>query len=271
VTRFTAVDAAADPSFFATFLDHASRNRSIVAAKPLMIEQLRLRDGAHALDVGCGVGDDAFDLASRVGPAGRVAGVDVSTAMIDEARRRASGRNLPVTFETADAQALPFADATFDAVRTERMLMHVPDPNRALAELVRVLRPGGRLAVLDMDWDSQFCDSPDRPTSRLVARALSDGIRNGQIGSALPRLFREHGLDDVSVTFHTVTIDLVIARMMLGGPIERAVQAGTLAQADVDGWWAALQQAERDGTLLYGFTAFIVAGTKRQAHAGRTS
>lgn len=259
---FTAVDEAADPSFFARFLDYAKQSSGIVAAKPIIIDGLRLKGGERVLDVGCGVGDDVFDLASRVGPSGHVTGVDLSASFIEEARRRAERRNLRVAFDVGDSQEMQFADGTFDAVRTERMLMHVPDPERAFAELVRVVRPGGRLAVFDMDWDSQFCDSPHRDVSRTVARALSNGIRNGQIGSALPRMFRQHGMADISVIFHTVTIDLEIARMMFGDHVKRAVETGVLSAADADLWWTDLERADREGTFLYGFTSFIVAGTK---------
>jgi SAM-dependent methyltransferase len=77
--------------------------------------------------------------------------------------------DLPVTFEVGDAQALRFPDYSFDAVRTERMLMHVPDSQLALCEMARALRPGGRMSVHDFDWETQFCDSPYKETTRKIA------------------------------------------------------------------------------------------------------
>jgi ubiquinone/menaquinone biosynthesis C-methylase UbiE len=77
--------------------------------------------------LGCGLGDDTFQIAERVGATGRVTGVDVSASMIDEAERRAATRGMPVNFEVGDSQALRFTDGTFDGVRAERMLMHVPE------------------------------------------------------------------------------------------------------------------------------------------------
>lgn len=89
-TLFTAVDQTGDPTFFARFLDGANRNTAIMASKARIIDGLRLRGTERVLDVGCGLGADAFDLAARVGAAGHVTGVDMSESLIDEARRRAS-------------------------------------------------------------------------------------------------------------------------------------------------------------------------------------
>src|SRR5215831_15825212 len=127
VTDFTTVDSSKDPEFFLRFLDAANKNPSIVTIKRIILDGLRLRNGGRVLDLGCGLGDDTFQIAERVGERGRATGVDVSNSMIDEARRRAETRGLPVDFEVGDSQALRFGSGTFDGVRTERMLMHVPD------------------------------------------------------------------------------------------------------------------------------------------------
>jgi len=100
-----------------------------------------------------------------------------------------------------DAQKLSFPDDSFDAVRTERMLMHVPDAEKALSEMARVLRRGGRMAVLDFDWETQFCDSPYKETTRKIALSFCDNMKNGWIGLRLPRMFREVRLKDVTVSF----------------------------------------------------------------------
>ena len=133
------------------------------------------------LDVGCGKGADAFEMADLVGTGGFVTGVDFSESLIAEAIRRAAGRSLPPTFRVGDAQALEFPNIAFDAVRSERMLMHLPVPPRALAEMARVLRPGGRIAVQGFDWESQFCDSRYQDTTRKIALSFCDALKNGWI------------------------------------------------------------------------------------------
>lgn len=262
VTHFTSVDQTADPAFFLKFLDEANKLPGAIAWKPIILDSLRLQPGAHVLDIGCGVGADAFDLADRVGPSGHVTGVDVSASLITEASRRAVGRNLPVTFEVGDGQALRFVDHTFDAVRTERMLMHVLDPQQALAEMIRVLRPGGRMAVHDFDWETQFCDSPYKDVTRKIALSFCDGIKNGWIGRCLPRLFKERGMTGVSVSFHTITVTYDFLQLLLGGHIARVVRAGDLSEREANLWWTYLARADAQGTFLYGFTAFVVSGIK---------
>lgn len=262
VTDFTAVDSSKDPQFFSRFLDAANRNPNIIASKPVILEGLRLRNGARVLDLGCGLGDDTFQIAERVGASGHVTGVDVSATMIDEARRRAEGRGLPVDFEVGDSQALAFDTGTFDGVRAERMLMHVPDAERAIAEMTRVLAPGGRISVFDMDWETQVCDSPHNETTRKIALAFCDGMKNGWIGRRMPRLFKAHGIADVAIKTTTIFISYEFLTLMLGGHVAHLHDTGVLSRVEANQWWTSLADANRDGTFLYGFTAFIVSGTK---------
>lgn len=262
VTHFTSVDHTADPSFFRHFLDEANKLPGAIGWKNLILDGLRLQPGTKVLDVGCGIGTDALELVALVEPDGLVTGVDFSESLIAEAAQRGADRGLPVKFEVGDAQALRFADSSFDAVRTERMLMHIPDPVTALLEMARVLRPGGRMVVHDFDWESQFCDSPFKETTRKIALSFCDGMRNGWIGRCLPRLFREVGMTDISVTFRTITVPYEFLQLLLGGHIARAVDTGIVSEKEADQWWTHLAHANAVGTFLYGFTAFVVAGVK---------
>ena len=117
ITRFTAVDRQGDPGFFITFLDAGNALEDIKSVKRVMLAQLELCDGVSLLDVGCGTGDDVRDLAQLVGPRGRVVGVDVSGAMIAEAKKRHATSELPVEFVEGDAQDLTFPEASFDRCR----------------------------------------------------------------------------------------------------------------------------------------------------------
>jgi ubiquinone/menaquinone biosynthesis C-methylase UbiE len=223
VTHFTTVDHPSDPGFFLRFLDAANAMPGVAEWKLAILDALRLEPGMKALDLGCGVGTDAFDLAERVGSKGHITGVDFSESLIAEAIRRAAIRRLPVTFEVGDAQSLSFSDDAFDAVRTERMLMHVPDAEKALSEMARVLRRGGRMAVLDFDWETQFCDSPYKETTRKIALSFCDSMKNGWIGRKLPRKFREAGMKDVAVSFRTILRNYDFLQLLLGGHIVRTV------------------------------------------------
>ena len=114
-------------------------------------DRAALGPGDAALDVACGTGDLAFELASRVGPDGHVIGSDFSERMLDLAREKATGRpGAPVRFEWADALALPYDDAAFDAVTVGFGVRNFADLGLGISELTRVLRPGGRLVILEI-------------------------------------------------------------------------------------------------------------------------
>src|SRR6266700_3349201 len=111
----------------------------------------RMQPGDAVLDVGCGTGTLAMEVARRVGRAGRVAGVDPGTQQIARARAKAARRNLPIEFQIGVIEQLAFPDRSFDVVLSTLMMHHVPAPlkRQGLAEIARVLKPGGRLVIAD--------------------------------------------------------------------------------------------------------------------------
>ena len=118
--------------------------------RAITVAETRLPRGGSALDVATGTGDLAFALARVAGPRGRVVGVDFTAAMLDLARRKIDGAAPAPEFMHADALNLPFPDASFDAVTIGFGLRNVADVPRALSEMRRVLRPGGRMTCLEV-------------------------------------------------------------------------------------------------------------------------
>lgn len=113
-------------------------------------DRAELAPGDSVLDVCCGTGDLAFELAGRVSPDGRVIGCDFSEPMLDLAREKAERREAkPVRFEWADALQLPYDDKQFDAVTVGFGVRNFADRDRGLGEMSRVLKPGGRLVILE--------------------------------------------------------------------------------------------------------------------------
>jgi ubiquinone/menaquinone biosynthesis C-methylase UbiE len=130
--------------------DYEALWRSRLApAHAALLEAARLAPGQKVLDVACGAGAITLRAAAAVGPAGQATGVDLSGRMVEAARIRTATGGGPANlrFERMDAEALELPTAAFDAVLCSLGLMYLPDPERALAEMRRVLRPGGRLAL----------------------------------------------------------------------------------------------------------------------------
>src|SRR4051795_1948399 len=133
-------------------------------------DRAELRPGDAALDLCCGTGDLAFELARRVGADGRVVGCDFSEPMLELARRKAFERGAAqVRFEWADALELPYEEESFDAVTVGFGVRNLVDLERGIAEMVRVLKPGGRAVILEIT-------QPTRPPLSLFYSLWFDRI-----------------------------------------------------------------------------------------------
>ena len=152
LSRFSSADSGTGQGTLVAFLEAHKTLPRLMSAKSAMLGELRLEHARSVLDVGCGLGDDVILMARRLPPGGKATGVDASYAMTSQAERRARGLGLNVCFQTGDAASLPFADGSFDACRAERLLIHVPGPQRVIAEMTRVTRPGGRIAAWNPTW-----------------------------------------------------------------------------------------------------------------------
>lgn len=108
-----------------------------------------VRAGSSVLDCATGTGDLALAFKRAVGPSGRVVGTDFNADMLSYAPAKAQQRGLDVAFEVADAMHLPYADATFDAASISFGIRNVDDPRVALADMARVVKPGGKVVVLE--------------------------------------------------------------------------------------------------------------------------
>jgi arsenite methyltransferase len=174
----------------------------VVEQRRDVLRQLAPAAGERVLDIGSGPGLLAGELAAAVGPTGRVCGVDPSADMLALARARdLPTGSAPVEYLTAGAQQLPYPDDTFDLAVSTQVMEYVPDVAAALAEAYRVLRPAGRLLLLDTDWDSivWHCRDAGRMRRVLAAwdqhlvdpylpRTLTGGLRGAGFAVAAPRV-----------------------------------------------------------------------------------
>lgn len=264
-TGFRQVDRTTDPDSFMHYLRTVSALEFSQARKRHTFELLQVQKGHQVLDVGCGLGDDVVALAQLVGSHGRVVGVDSSEAMISEARRRTEGLNLPVEYRVGDAHSLDFADNTFDGCRAERIFVHLDNPRQALREMIRVVRRGAPVVVLDPDFGTLAVNSEDRAVTRTILNFLCDSLRNGWMGRCLPALFQEAALTDVAVFADTAILtDYALANEIwrLRETAERAQEAGVISAAQAASWLGELERASQAGRFFGAITVFVVSGRK---------
>lgn len=155
---------------------------------------LGLAPGDRLLDVGCGLGEAALALAQDLGDDGEVVGVDASESMLRVARANAATARCRVRFTVGDAGSLDEPDGSFDAARSERTLQWLTDPAAAVAEMVRVVRPGGRVSLIDTDWSTFAIDVGDDELARLVRDGMrTERNRPSNVGGRLHDLVRAAG------------------------------------------------------------------------------
>jgi ubiquinone/menaquinone biosynthesis C-methylase UbiE len=149
------------------------RDRNAATFLPFLVPHLR--QGIDVLDAGCGVGSIALDVAPRVAP-GCITGIDMDAGQIDAARQTARERSIEnAEFRTGSVYELPFEDASFDVVYANAVLFYLREPERALAEMRRVLRRGGLAAVSDDDLGT-IVTSPESAPLELAARLFERSV-----------------------------------------------------------------------------------------------
>ncbi|NJO08830.1 MAG: methyltransferase domain-containing protein [Leptolyngbyaceae cyanobacterium SL_1_1] len=255
------------PESFINYLDTATAQAEMQRYKQKTYDLLAAAPGTYLLDVGCGTGEDAVALARRVGSSGKVIGLDCSASLIQEARRRVDSEDLPVTLQVGDVHRLEFADDSFDGCRADRLFMHLADRRQALAEMIRVTRPGGRILVREPDWDTLVVDHPQRDLTRqILHRHFDHAIRHSASGGELYRLFRQAGLERVAVadTSTLILTDFSTANRLYGLEDAAAHTKEQLPELSlqISAWLADLQQADGKGTFFSAVTGFTVVGCK---------
>ena len=199
------------PGTAPAWLTAVSALSEVLAYKAHSYELLKLEPGTALLDVGCGVGNDARALAPRLAPGGHVIAVDGDPQMIAAAQSQQAAPApsalpaAPIQFLCAPAERLPIDDATVDVVRMDRVLQHVQSPQQVLAEVRRVLRPGGRVVLVEPDWGmiaiypASSGDGDDDSTLSAILRHATSSVAHPLIGRQLRALLCDAGYADVAV------------------------------------------------------------------------
>ncbi|MEO1058291.1 MAG: methyltransferase domain-containing protein [Actinomycetota bacterium] len=216
--------------------------------------------GDSLLDVGCGLAEESIRLATRH-PALAVTGLDVSSEMIAMAQQRASGRSTAIELRVGDATALPFDDHEFDAVRSERMLQWLDQPESALHEMVRVAAPGGTIALIDTDWRTFVTSVGDGTAEQMLGGPSPTSSAGGRLRSWA------HAAGLVNIESHAAVHH---THRVLGDgtdgliPFDQFIELHTArghAREAVEHYIAELRRHSADGTLSLSLTMWAVTAT----------
>jgi ubiquinone/menaquinone biosynthesis C-methylase UbiE len=208
-----------------------------------------LKAGLRVLDFGCGPGTISMGLAKAVHP-GELQGIDMEESQVEMARAAAAaGGHDNASFRTGDVTALPFEDDSFDAAHCHAVLMHVPDTRAALAEVKRVLKPGGIVSAREMIGHATFFEPEVEDLSGAMETFLKLLQANGghpRMGSELLRVLLEAGFSDIragaSFEPYTTTEDVHFFHAFASGwffapgTVDVIVKHGLASREKIDGW-----------------------------------
>jgi SAM-dependent methyltransferase len=184
-----------------------------------LFDQVGVREGWRVIEIGCGPQGCLGLLAERVGAKGRVVGIERSAEQVERARQFVAGRHLAnVEVIHADAKGTGLPAQSFDLATARLVLVNVPEPELLVREMVRLIRPGGVVALHEPDSTTQRCDPPLPAQARLLQILNTYAEMNGidrAIGPKVPRLLRDVGLVDIHVNALVHEYHLEHGRRML--------------------------------------------------------
>ena len=212
-----------------------------------------LGSGSKCLDVGCGNGDITSRLFCLVGPAAEVFGVDFDQRIIEIARQRVAQAGLRVSFRVLDVEKEELDGGPYDFVYARFLLSHLKTPEAAIRRMHAVLRPGGTLAVEDVDFRGHFCHPASFAFQRYVELYTQAGVKRGVdplIGPRLPELLEKEGFTGVRLRVVLPTFrsgdGKQIALLTLGAIQESVVATGLADLAEVRRLLVELQRFTED-------------------------
>jgi arsenite methyltransferase len=239
----------------------------IAAQRQATIDALHPQPGEHILDVGSGPGLLTLQIAAEVAPNGSVTGVDVSTDMIKlaQSRQKDTSCRQCVNFQEGDAVSLPFGDATFDAAVSTQVYEYVNGLTEAFNELYRVLRPGGRVVIIDTDWDSAIWQVDDRSLMTRVMDTWKSRFAHPYLPRTLRRRLREAGFINQQTSSLTILNtdynDTAYSIRHLPIMIRFLVQNG-LSESDVTRWVKDLERQGSQGAYFFSLNRYLFVASK---------
>jgi ubiquinone/menaquinone biosynthesis C-methylase UbiE len=258
IGNFTQPDAS--PTYFIEFLEFLDNHIDIKSFRAEAAKRLHLAPGHKVLDLGCGIGGATFPLAEVVGANGLAAGVDISSAMIEVARRRANDR-AKIEFRVGEATAIPYPDKFFDVARSERVFLYLPDRLAAIQEMKRVVKPGGLVCLIDTDLDSTAVYSKNLGLTRKMTSIVAGTMPNPNSARDLPALAKQAGLKSVKTETFSITTPHEFFVRVMASLLAKAVEDGIVPSAEVEDWLDEQAALHASGDFFQMWFFVMVCGT----------
>ncbi len=240
----------------------------VVAQRHEVLRVLELCEGERVVDVGSGPGFLAADMGMKVGATGRVCGIDVSESMIAMSQTRCTDQPW-IEFRVGDATHLPFPDADCDVAISTQVYEYVSDVATALAELHRVLRPGGRALILDTDWDSMVWHTTDQARMDRILAAWNDHLVDPYLPRTLTQKLKHAGFQVqrsgviplLNAEYDENTYSYGLIGLIGAFVIDRC----GITKEDVEAWSEDLHLLGEEGTYFFSLNRYYFTAMKPDA------
>ncbi len=258
ISSFTQPDSS--PSYFIDFLDYLDGFPDVKRIRATAEVSMHLAAGSKALDLGCGIGGATFQLADITGPTGLAVGVDISQALISVAAARSATRP-GLEFRVGDACALPYPDHFFDAARTERVFLYLPDRLGAIREMMRVTKPGGRVVLMDTDVDCTAIYSTNHALTRKMTSIMAGSLPNPHSARELPSLAKQAGLLDITIDTLAIHTPYQFLKLAMTDSLYKAAEQGLTSRDEVDAFLGDQADLYAKGDFFQLWFFALVSGT----------
>ena len=241
-------------------LEESYRLADIVKQRHKTLDVLKLKTGELVLDIGCGVGFLTHEMALQVGKSGKVIGLDKNPAMISHARKRCV-RLKQTEFYEGDAGKLPVDDQTLDAVSCTQVLLYVKDVPNVLAEMRRILKPGGRLVIVETDWRGVVLNNTDDSMTNNIFSAWDNSVPNPNLPVHLKPLLQKHGFSKIKVDpipiLNTEYSPSNFSHSMLKWISKNAENKGVINKEQRSNWLEDLQNRGQSDSFFFCVNRFL--------------
>ena len=249
----------------AAFIERAYQAPEIIHQRMRTLASLSLIAGESVLDAGCGTGLLLEQQAKAVGSSGSAYGVDLSDDMLAVARERCTDLG-QVSLKQGSVEHLEFDDASFDALSCTQTLLYVDDVDAALGEIHRVLKPGGRIAIVETDWRGAILNHPDKELTRKLFDALDSGRSYPHLARDLRPRLKQLGFSSVRVEaiplLNAGYSDNSFSKGMLDNMVVGAKRQGTIDANEAESWQAALEARIENDEYFFCVNRFLFTALK---------